>query len=165
VHRPHRFYIIYIDIWSRLHTHGSKAVSAQGTFLKCLQITCAEAYGPVFSILRVLRPQGVQITTTCSLSDKTSTVAPLQGVLPITLYGTLGGPCVLTFRLHGMVTGPCLSNMSYRYAYMELAVLRFVLGPFWGSDRFYKSKSQEKNLPRGRKFSCFAARVNERDLF
>jgi hypothetical protein len=32
-------------------------------------------------------------------------------------------------------------------------------------DLFYKSRSQEKKLSRGRKFSYFAAHVNERDLF
>jgi len=30
---------------------------------------------------------------------------------------------------------------------------------------FYKSRSQEKNLSRGRNFSYFAAHVNEQDLF
>jgi hypothetical protein len=31
--------------------------------------------------------------------------------------------------------------------------------------KFYKSRSQEKNLSRGRNFSYFAAHVNEQDLF
>ena len=30
---------------------------------------------------------------------------------------------------------------------------------------FYKGRSQEKNLSHGRNFSCFAAPVNEQDLF
>jgi hypothetical protein len=40
-----------------------------------------------------------------------------------------------------------------------------MLPPQWSSGEFYKGRSQEKNLSRGRKFSCFAAHVNERDLF
>src|SRR6516165_5110879 len=31
--------------------------------------------------------------------------------------------------------------------------------------KFYKSRSQEKNLSHGRNFSCFAAHLIERDLF
>jgi hypothetical protein len=34
-----------------------------------------------------------------------------------------------------------------------------------GSGKFYKSRSQETNLSRGRNFSYFAAHVNEQDLF
>jgi hypothetical protein len=37
-------------------------------------------------------------------------------------------------------------------------------GDKW-SVKFYKSRSQEKNLSRGRNFSFFAAHVNEQDLF
>jgi len=31
--------------------------------------------------------------------------------------------------------------------------------------KFYKGRSQEKNLSHGRNFSCFAAPLNEQDLF
>jgi hypothetical protein len=66
---------------------------------------------------------------------------------------------------------PKPSPWSHKHHLLKAAIYQMVLrrpfepAPQIGQVKFYKRRSQEKNLSQGRNFSCFAAQLIERDLF